>query len=73
MIGGKYVMITVSGFSDYTQALDYYSAFNETQVIRNPSSDKIYSFLIDSNNLATLNDDKNPERYYLFFRDNYLP
>jgi tetratricopeptide (TPR) repeat protein len=73
LIGGKYVMITVSGFSDYTQALDYYSAFNETQVIRNPSSDKIYSFLIDSNNLATLNDDKNPERYYLFFRDNYLP
>ena len=73
LVDNKYVMITVSGFSDYQQAFDYYSAFNVAQVIRNPSSNKIYSFLIDSNNLVTLGADKNPERYLLFFRDNYLP
>ncbi len=73
LVDNKYVMITVSGFSDYQQAFDYYSAFDVAQVIRNPSSDRIYSFLIDTNNMATLSDDKNPDRYYLFFKDNYLP
>ena len=73
LVDNKYIMITVSGFADYQQAFDYYSAFNITQVIRNPSSDKIYSFLIDTINLATLSNDKNPERYYLFFQDNFLP
>ena len=30
------------------------------------------TFLINSNNTKNLDGDKNPERYYLFFKENYL-
>ena len=72
LIDNRYLMITVSGFAKYRQSMDYFRAFNVGRIVRNPSASKIYSFIISPDNLKVLNNDKNPERYLLFFRKNYL-
>ena len=69
----KYIMIKVSGFISYSQAMDYYRNFRTSTLIRNPSGSRMYTFIISSANLEVLNEDKNPERYLLFFNENYLP
>jgi len=71
-VDGKYIMITVSGFPGYKTALDYYNGFLVEKYIRNISGSKIFSFLISDENLIILNDDKNPDRYNIFFIENYL-
>jgi hypothetical protein len=61
----------VSGFEDYSQAMDYFTAFKTEGTIRNPSASKITPFIISLENLKTLSNDKNPERYFLFFNEKY--
>ncbi len=68
----RYVIVYVSGFSDNNEAWDYFRAFSPARVLRNPSETGVMTFLISSSNRAILENDKNPERYLLFFRDNYL-
>ena len=72
LVDNKYIMITVSGFSDYSQALDYYNTFSTEKNVRNPSGTKMMTFIISNDNLKVLNNDKNPERYQLFFKEKYL-
>ncbi len=72
LIDNKYVMITVSGFSDYNTAFDYYNSFNVEKLVRNPRGSKILSFIISDENLKVLNNDKDPGRYQMFFNENYL-
>ena len=71
LIDNKYLMISVSGFSDFHQALDYYNNFSTEKLIRNPSGSNMLKFIINSENLKVLNKDKNPERYQLFFLEKY--
>jgi hypothetical protein len=66
------VRIIVSGFYDNSQAWEYYNSFKAEKAIRNTSGARIMTFLINSNNSEKLEKDKNPERYYLFFNENYL-
>ena len=72
LVENKYIMITVSGFLDFAQALDYYNSFLTEKYVRNPSGAKMMTFIISNANLKVLINDKNPERYQLFFIDNYL-
>ncbi len=72
LVDNKFIMIIVSGFARYAQSMDYFKSFNTARIVRNPSSSRIYSFIISTNNLTALRNDKNPERYLLFFRENYL-
>jgi TolA-binding protein len=72
LVDNKYIMITVSGFSDYAQAFKYYNTFRSGQFVRNPSGTKMMTFLISNDNLKVLNNDKNPERYQLFFMEKYM-
>lgn len=72
LIDNKYIMITVSGFAGYRQAMGYFDAFLSGRPVRNPSGSKMITFLINNSNLKTLNIDKNPERYSLFFIEKYL-
>jgi tetratricopeptide (TPR) repeat protein len=72
LVDNKYVRIIVSGFSDNSQAWEYYDSFKAEKAIRNTSGARIMTFLINSNNSEKLEKDKNPERYYLFFNENYL-
>jgi tetratricopeptide (TPR) repeat protein len=72
LVDNKYIMITVSGFTDFRQAFGYYNTFRFEKLVRNPSGSKMFSFIISNNNLKALNNDKNPERYQLFFLEKYL-
>ncbi len=72
LIDNKYIMIKVSGFKQYKEALDYFNSFSTQTLVRNPSGSKMYSFIINENNLRVLNEDKYPARYLLFFQENYL-
>jgi len=72
LVENKYIMITVSGFSDMPAAMDYYKSFHSDQIIRNPSGSQLITFIIGKKNLDSFNKDKNPERYKLFFEEKYL-
>ena len=71
LIDNKFILITVSGFADNTIAREYYNNFNAEKLIRNTSGAQIMAFLINTNNLKALQQDKNPVRYFLFFNENY--
>ncbi len=72
LIDNKYLMLKVSGFADNKTAMDYFSNFNTEKIIRNPSGSIMMTFIIGRKNLETLEKDKNPERYRLYFNANYL-
>jgi len=72
LIDNKYIMITVSGFTDNLRAREYYNSFEPGKLIRNTTGAEILTFLINSDNLKALGQDKNPDRYFLFFNENYL-
>jgi len=72
LIDNKYIMITVSGFSDNKNAREYYNNFDPSRQVRNAGGARILTFLINSNNLKTLEEDKNPDRYSLFFNEKYF-
>ncbi len=72
LVDNKYIIITVSGFPNYGKALAYYSAFKTDELVRNISGAKMFTFIISTDNLNVLNKDKYPERYRLFFQENYL-
>jgi hypothetical protein len=72
LANNKYIMITVSGFSGFTQAMDYYKNFSIENNIRNQAGRNIMKFIINGENLKILDKDGNPERYLMFFQDKYL-
>jgi tetratricopeptide (TPR) repeat protein len=72
LVNNKYVVITVSGFRNYSQAFRYFSLFKPENQVRNPKGSKMMSFIISNDNMKILNNDKNPERYQLFFMENFL-
>jgi outer membrane protein assembly factor BamD (BamD/ComL family) len=72
LIDNRFILITVSGFSNFNTALEYYTNFSAERLIRNISGNKFYTFLISAENLNILRSDRNPERYDIFFRENIL-
>jgi len=72
LIDNKYIQITVSGFKDYSQAMDYYSAFKTEKSVRNTANAKMMTFIISDSNFKVLKNDKDTGRYMLFFREKYL-
>jgi hypothetical protein len=72
LIENKFILITVSGFSGYAQTMDYYTKFKTGQFVRNPTGAKMMTFIISDDNLKVLKNDKEPERYMLFFKEKYL-
>ena len=72
LVDNRYIIFTVSGFTNYAEAFDYYSKFNIATIVRNPTRVKMYSFLINNENMDILSNDKHPDQYLLFFSNNYL-
>ena len=72
LVDNKYIMITVSGFRNYQTALDYYNGFLFEKSVRNVTRSKMFSFIINDDNLIILGNDKNPERYNIFFLEKYI-
>jgi tetratricopeptide (TPR) repeat protein len=72
LVDNKYILITVTGFTNYQKSFEYFSAFSAEKHVRNPTGAKMYPVLISNDNLKVLNNDKNPERYRLFFNEKYF-
>jgi tetratricopeptide (TPR) repeat protein len=72
LVDDKYIMITVSGFPDRSASMEYYKSFQTEKIVRNSSGSVMMTFIIGKSNLETLDKDKNPERYRLFFNEKYL-
>jgi len=69
----NHIMISVSGFRNFSEAMRYYRNFRTEKLIRNTSGSQMFTFIINDQNRNILSKDKNPERYLLFFKENYLP
>lgn len=72
LVDNKFVLITVSGFADFAQSMDYYNAFKSEKLVRNTTAAKMSTFIITDNNLNVLRKDGDPGRYQLFFKEKYL-
>jgi tetratricopeptide (TPR) repeat protein len=72
VVDNKFIRIIVSGFSDFSQAMNYYISAKPEKFVRNPSGAKMITFIISEGNQKVFNTDKNPDRYLLFFQDKYL-
>jgi tetratricopeptide (TPR) repeat protein len=72
LVDNKFIQIVVSGFPDFTQAMNYYLAFKPESLVRNTTGARMMTFIISADNLDAFSVDKNPDRYLLFFKDNYL-
>jgi hypothetical protein len=71
-VDNKYIEIVVSGFSNFSQAMNYYKSFKTEQIVRNPTSARMITFVISVDNLKALKTDKVPDRYQLFFKERFL-
>jgi tetratricopeptide (TPR) repeat protein len=72
LVDNKFIIIKVSGFSNFSQAVDYYTRFQSAKPVRNPKGINMPAFVISPENLEILMSDKNLERYEIFFRENLL-
>ncbi len=72
LINNNYIMIKVSGFPTFAQAMGYYNSFNKGNLVRNPTGTRMFNYIISTDNLNILSKDNNPERYLIFFEDNYI-
>jgi tetratricopeptide (TPR) repeat protein len=72
LVDDKYIMITVGNFTNAEQALEYYRTFVPETIVRNAKKDEIITFVISNSNLDTLNKDKDPNRYQIFFSGTYI-
>jgi tetratricopeptide (TPR) repeat protein len=71
LVDNKFILITVSGFSNYSQAFRYFKSFDKQKLVRNISGARMISIVISDENLKKLIEDKNPERYDAFFRERF--
>lgn len=72
LIVDKYLSITVGTFDDISTAMNYYNNFNPSEILRATGEGEILTFIISSSNYESFIADKDANRYYLFFRENYL-
>lgn len=72
LVDNKYIMITVGLFEDRSSAMDYYNDFSPARTLQvDPEAETLF-FIINSGNFDSFITDKDPDRYYLFFRENFL-
>lgn len=71
LVSDSYIQITVGPFKEGAAATTYYNSFIPKEILRNTGEAEIISFIITSANLDKLNSDRDPDRYNLFFRENY--
>jgi tetratricopeptide (TPR) repeat protein len=71
LVDNKFILITVSGFNNYAQALRYFKLFDKQKLVRNISGARMMSLVISDDNLKKLIEDKDPGRYDVFFKENF--
>jgi tetratricopeptide (TPR) repeat protein len=71
LINDQYIRITVGPIADRENAAGYFKGFIPSEVLRSTANAEIITFIITTENLAKLNSNHDPDRYLLFFRENY--
>lgn len=71
LVNNEYITVTVGAFEEPGTAMEYYKRFSPGEII-SKQDDEIITFIISNSNYRNFTSDKNPDRYYLFFRENYL-
>jgi tetratricopeptide (TPR) repeat protein len=70
--GEQIKYVKVSSFNKIQSAIDYYKTIIEyDDLLNDVGQSKEYIFLINDDNLRRLEEDKDPERYYQFFKIKY--
>jgi tetratricopeptide (TPR) repeat protein len=72
LVEDSYILVVVRSFPDSKTALSYYNQFNPQDILNNTGEAETLKFIISPANFETFTQDKNPDRYFLFFRENYL-
>lgn len=72
LIDDSYIMITVGPLADEFIAAEYFNDFDYARVLNNIGETEVLTFTITPANLEVFMDDKDPDRYYIFFENNYL-
>lgn len=72
LIDDKYIQITVGTFENISSAMEYYNNFTPSDILRTTGEGEVLTFIISSTNYDSFISDKDADRYYLFFRENYL-
>ncbi|MCD4770043.1 MAG: hypothetical protein K8R35_07755, partial [Bacteroidales bacterium] len=72
LVDDLYMMISVGTFENSETAIRYYNEFDPNTILSNTGSSEIVAFIISDDNLKTFITDKDPDRYYLFFLENYF-
>jgi hypothetical protein len=66
-----YILITVGTFKDAAEAAAWLRAFNPSAYIREAGSADLSLFIISRDNLEKFNNDKNINRYRIFYETAY--
>lgn len=72
LVADRYIRISVGTFDDIETAMQYYKSFDHQDILSNTGQGEILKFIISSSNYDSFLDDRDADRYYLFFRENYL-
>jgi len=72
LVDDSYIMITVGPLADEFIAAEYFNNFDYTRILNNLGGAEVITFTITPANMDVFRDDKDPDRYFLFFKDNYL-
>lgn len=73
LIGNRFVMITVGTFPGREEATAYMNSFDPALIFGNHTSSRVITFIITPDNMSILKKENDPEKYNLFFLENYLP
>ena len=72
LVDDNYIRIIVRTLPDIQTAISYYRSFKPDEILNNTGDIEILKFIISPGNFDTFTEDKDPDRYFLFFMENYL-
>ncbi|MCA1757195.1 MAG: hypothetical protein LC649_07045 [Bacteroidales bacterium] len=69
----RFVMITVGTFPGRDEATAYRESFDPAMIFGDHTSARVITFIITPDNINILKNENDPEKYNLFFLENYMP
>lgn len=69
----RYIMITVGTFTGRKEATLYLESFDPAAIFGDHTTARIMTFIITPGNLNILKNENDPEKYNLFYIENYTP
>jgi TolA-binding protein len=73
LVSNRFVMITVGTFPGRDEAAAYMDSFDPALIFGDHTSARVITFIITPFNMDILKKENDPEKYNLFFMENYLP